>query len=110
MNLDGLDPHWVWLIAATVLAIAELAVPGVFLIWLAAAAAITGFLTLVFPVPLAFATCRPRKSSARRHRENWFSAKPVGKRLCVSIRTFCQRPARSRNYSSGTRTILIAKT
>ncbi|WP_380877823.1 membrane protein [Sphingomonas sp. DBB INV C78] len=37
-----LDPHWIWLIAAIVLAIAEIIAPGFFLIWLAAAAAVTG--------------------------------------------------------------------
>ena len=54
MNLDGIDPAWMWLIAAAVLGIAELLMPGIFLIWLAAAAAITGFATLVFDMPAAF--------------------------------------------------------
>ncbi len=36
---------WGWLTAALVLAALEMAVPGVFLIWLAAAAAVTGALT-----------------------------------------------------------------
>jgi membrane protein implicated in regulation of membrane protease activity len=49
-----LDPHWTWLLAAALLGIAEIIVPGVFLIWLAAAAAITGFVTLVFDLPVAF--------------------------------------------------------
>jgi membrane protein implicated in regulation of membrane protease activity len=54
MNLDGIEPQWVWLSVAALLGIAELLVPGVFLIWLAAAAAITGFATLMFGVPVAF--------------------------------------------------------
>jgi membrane protein implicated in regulation of membrane protease activity len=54
MNLDGLEPHWMWLSAAALLGIAELLVPGVFLIWLAAAAALTGFAALLFGIPLAF--------------------------------------------------------
>jgi inner membrane protein len=54
MSLDGIDPHWIWLIAAAALGIAELLVPGVFLIWLAAAAAITGFTTLILGIPVAF--------------------------------------------------------
>lgn len=54
MNVEGLDPHWVWLIGAAVLGIAEMLVPGVFLIWLAAAAAVTGFATLFFDLSLAF--------------------------------------------------------
>lgn len=54
MNLDGIEPHWVWLIAAALLGIAELLMPGVFLIWLAAAAALTGFAALLLGIPLAF--------------------------------------------------------
>ena len=54
MNGLELEPHWVWLLAATALGIAEILVPGVFLIWLAAAAALTGFATLVFGIPMAF--------------------------------------------------------
>lgn len=50
--LEGMDAHWVWLIAAAVLAVAEMIVPGVFLIWLAAAAAITGLATLAFGLAL----------------------------------------------------------
>lgn len=45
MGLD-FDAWWYWLIAAAVLAGAELVLPGVFLIWVAAAAAVTGVLTL----------------------------------------------------------------
>jgi membrane protein implicated in regulation of membrane protease activity len=43
-----------WLIAALVLGIAELAIPGLFLVFLAIAAAITGVATLALPaLPLA---------------------------------------------------------
>jgi membrane protein implicated in regulation of membrane protease activity len=52
--VNGLEPHWLWLIAAAALGIAELIVPGVFLIWIAAAAAGTGLLTLLFGVGVAF--------------------------------------------------------
>jgi membrane protein implicated in regulation of membrane protease activity len=44
---------WVWLIGGLALAAAEMLVPGVFLIWLGAAALITGGLTLGFGLPLA---------------------------------------------------------
>ena len=54
MNGIDLEPHWIWLLAATVLGIAEILVPGVFLIWLAAAAAVTGLVALVFGIPVAF--------------------------------------------------------
>jgi membrane protein implicated in regulation of membrane protease activity len=48
------QPYWLWLIAAALLAIAELIAPGIFLIWIAAAAAGTALLTLVFGVSIAF--------------------------------------------------------
>ncbi len=44
------DPYftfWAWLIFAVVLAAGELALPGIFLIWLAGAAAVTGVLTAI---------------------------------------------------------------
>lgn len=47
----GLEAHWLWLIAAGVLGIAEMVVPGVFLIWIGAAALLTGVLTLLLPIP-----------------------------------------------------------
>ncbi|MCM8731371.1 NfeD family protein [Hephaestia sp. GCM10023244] len=49
MTLDALlgEAGWLWLILAVGLGIAELMVPGVFLIFLAIAAAITGVATLV---------------------------------------------------------------
>lgn len=47
-------PPLLWLITAVALAVAELAIPGVYLVFLAAAAAITGALALLFPdLPLA---------------------------------------------------------
>jgi membrane protein implicated in regulation of membrane protease activity len=48
--LDGLEPHWLWLIAGLVLAVAEMVVPGVFLIWFAAAALVVGLLTAALPI------------------------------------------------------------
>jgi inner membrane protein len=54
MSFDGLDPAWAWLIVAALLAIAELAAPGIFLVWLAAAAALTGLTTFLLPLDLPF--------------------------------------------------------
>jgi inner membrane protein len=48
----NLEPHWAWLLAATVLAMAELAVPGAFLIWIAAAAALTGVAAMLLGLAL----------------------------------------------------------
>jgi inner membrane protein len=49
----NLADHWLWLIAAAVLGIAELLVPGVYLIWIGLAALIVGVLTLLLPLPVA---------------------------------------------------------
>lgn len=46
-----LAAHWWWLILALILGIAEIIIPGVFLIWLGAAALFTGVLTLAFGLP-----------------------------------------------------------
>lgn len=48
--LDTVDHHWFWLAIGLFLAAAEMAVPGVFLIWLGLAAMITGLLTWVLPI------------------------------------------------------------
>lgn len=54
MNPGGLDAHWWWLLGAALLALVELVVPGIFSIWIAAAAAATGVAVLAFGVPIAF--------------------------------------------------------
>lgn len=51
-GLPDLAAHWWWLIAAGVLAILEIFLPGIFLVWIAAAAGITGLILLF--APLAF--------------------------------------------------------
>src|SRR6185312_10059728 len=52
--VNGIEPYWLWLIVAAALGIAELLFPGIFLIWIAAAAAGTGLLTLFTGVGAAF--------------------------------------------------------
>jgi membrane protein implicated in regulation of membrane protease activity len=49
-GLFGLEDHWLWMIAGAVLGIAEMLVPGVFLIWIGAAALFTGVLALLLPI------------------------------------------------------------
>lgn len=46
------ETHYVWLTLAVLLGLAELMVPGVFLIWLAAAAAVTGLASLFIEMTL----------------------------------------------------------
>lgn len=50
--LTNLDPHWSWLALGLVLAVAEMAIPGVFLIWLSGAAILTGVVTWILPIGL----------------------------------------------------------
>ena len=52
MNLGGLEPHWWWLLGAALLGIFEIFLPGVFLIWMAAAAAVTGIAVAFLPMSL----------------------------------------------------------
>ncbi|HEY6815516.1 MAG TPA: NfeD family protein [Croceibacterium sp.] len=52
--LEGLDAHWVWLTAGLLLGTLEMLVPGVYLIWLAAAAIVTGVFAFAFDLPLEF--------------------------------------------------------
>lgn len=78
--LDGtIDPWLGWMILAVLLGLGELAVPGVFLVWIALAAAVTGAVAFVLPLPLAaqivlFALlCLAAVYGGRR----WYSANPV---------------------------------
>ncbi|MDE2410491.1 MAG: NfeD family protein [Sphingomonadales bacterium] len=50
--LDSLAPQWLWLGLGLVLAIGEMVIPGVFLIWLAGAALVTGLVAWVVPIGL----------------------------------------------------------
>jgi membrane protein implicated in regulation of membrane protease activity len=51
--LETLDAHWAWLALGLILAVAEIVIPGVFLIWLAGAAIVTGLLAWAMPLSLA---------------------------------------------------------
>ncbi|CCA94070.1 conserved hypothetical protein [Novosphingobium sp. PP1Y] len=48
----NLEVHYTWLAIGLVLAIAEMAIPGVFLIWMAGAALITGLVAWLLPIGL----------------------------------------------------------
>ena len=49
-GFGSLEPHYAWLALGLVLAAAEMAIPGVFLIWMAGAALITGLVSWVLPI------------------------------------------------------------
>jgi membrane protein implicated in regulation of membrane protease activity len=53
-TLNSLEPHWAWLALGLVLAAAEMAIPGVFLIWMAGAAILTGLVSWVLPIGIAW--------------------------------------------------------
>lgn len=77
--LTNLDDHWWWLVFAALLGIAEVMLPGVFLIWVALAAAVTGLIALAVPLStpvqfLVFAVlCLIAVWGGRR----WYAANPV---------------------------------
>jgi inner membrane protein len=78
--LNTLETHWAWLALGLVLAIGEMVIPGVFLIWLAGAALITGLVAWALPmvgVPLQivlFAVLAIVSVFAGR---NWLRANPI---------------------------------
>ena len=49
-TLFDLEPHYAWLAIGLILAAAEMAVPGVFLIWMAGAALIVGAVAWLTPI------------------------------------------------------------
>jgi len=52
--VNGLEAHWWWLLAAALLGILEIFIPGIFLIWMAAAAGITGIVVALIGLPFPF--------------------------------------------------------
>lgn len=79
MNGFDIEPQWMWLLGAIALGIAELIAPGVFLIWLAAAAAATGLLTLAFGIdlPFQFAVFALLAIAAVWSGRRWYLANPM---------------------------------
>ncbi len=52
MNWGEIDAGWYWVAAAALLALTELAIPGIFLVWIAAAAVIAGIVAFATGVGL----------------------------------------------------------
>ena len=80
MNLlETLDTHWIWLALGLVLAIGEMVIPGVFLIWLAGAALITGVLAWFVPigVPLQVVIFAGLAMASVFAGRNWLRAHPI---------------------------------
>lgn len=74
-----LAPHWAWLALGLILAIGEMTIPGVFLIWMAGAAVITGLVTWVVPlsVPLQVVLFAVLSVGAVFIGRNWLRANPI---------------------------------
>ena len=73
------DPHWTWLALGLVLAVGEMTIPGVFLIWMAGAAVITGLITWIVPlsVPLQVVLFAVLSVGAVFIGRNWLRANPI---------------------------------
>ncbi|MBL0915669.1 MAG: NfeD family protein, partial [Sphingopyxis sp.] len=50
--LANMEPHWAWLSLGVLLAAAEIVAPGFFLIWVGAAAVVTGVIAWVVPLSI----------------------------------------------------------
>jgi membrane protein implicated in regulation of membrane protease activity len=75
----ALEGSWLWLSLGILLAAAEMLAPGFFLIWLAAAAILTGLITWLVPISMAvqlalFAILALGLVQAGRR---WFRANPI---------------------------------
>ena len=88
-----IDPEWLWLIGGVVLLIAELIAPGFFLMFIGAAAIVTGFAALLLPIPMRAAVRAVRGACLR------FRAVRRAARLFDAIRLF-GRPAAQRSRRS----------
>jgi len=79
IGLLPIDPHWAWLILAGLLFIAEIMVPGIFLIWIGMAALVTGLATLALgiPEPLQFALFAMLAIAAVFAGRRWFALNPI---------------------------------
>jgi len=77
--LPSLADHWWWLILALALATAEMLLPGVFLIWLGAAALVTGVATLLFGIglPVQFGIFAISAVAAVYAGRRWFATNPI---------------------------------
>lgn len=77
--LSDLDPHWSWLAIGLVLAALEMAIPGVFLIWMAGAAIVTGLLVWFVPigVPLQIVVFAVLAMVAVFAGKRWLKSNPI---------------------------------
>ena len=77
--INALDSHWLWLIVGALLGIAEILIPGFFLIWLSVAAIITGIVGFLLPIPMAaqMALFAVLAIAAVYSGRRWFAMNPI---------------------------------
>ena len=79
MNGLDLEPGWLWMIGGVLLLIAEILAPGFFLVWIGAAAIITGIFALLFGIGMAgqLALFAIYAGIAVYIARRWYAARPV---------------------------------
>jgi membrane protein implicated in regulation of membrane protease activity len=77
--ISEMDPHWVWLSVGVLLVAAEIVAPGFFLIWIGAAAIVTGVLAWVLPlgIPLQLGIFAVLAIVALYGGRRWLKANPI---------------------------------
>lgn len=77
--LNGLEPGWLWMIGGVLLLAAEIIAPGFFLLWIGAAAIITGVFALLFGIGTAgqLALFALYAAIAVYVARRWYMARPV---------------------------------
>lgn len=78
--LVNLEPHWAWLALGVLLAAAEIVAPGFFLVWIGAAAIVTGLLTWVLPIdsiPVQMVIFAVLSFVALYSTRRWLKANPI---------------------------------
>ena len=74
-----MEPHWIWLSVGVLLVAAEIVAPGFFLIWIGAAAIVTGVLAWVLPlgIPLQLGSFAVLAIIALYGGRRWLKANPI---------------------------------
>ena len=77
--IANMEPHWAWLSLGVLLAAAEIVAPGFFLIWIGAAAIVTGVVAWVVPlsVPLQLGIFAVLSFVALYGGRRWLKANPI---------------------------------
>jgi len=77
--LTNMEPHWAWLSLGVLLAAAEIVAPGFFLIWIGAAAIVTGVVAWVVPlsIPLQLGIFAILSFVALYGGRRWLNANPI---------------------------------